>query len=169
MHLDPQYDNANHATVLLDSQQEAPSLIRSQIKVKMGGKYPHETYHIFWSWFLMLSLVYYISGVRWDKINTITNKPYVCYCILLLECCLFFSTIIILVLLSYTNKIIQVCMSFANKIFIFARYIIGQKKENNDIPKSGSTTLMETKKNKTNELPWSWCYNSHLCALFVKS
>ena len=44
-------------------------------------------------------------------------------------------------------------MSFANKIFIFARYIIGQKKENNDIPKSGSTTLMETKKNKTNDLP----------------
>ena len=39
-------------------------------------------------------------------------------------------------------------MSFVNKIFIFARYIIGQKKENNDIPKSGSTALMETKKIK---------------------
>jgi hypothetical protein len=38
MQLDHQYDNANHATVLLDNQQEAPISVRSQIKVKMGVK-----------------------------------------------------------------------------------------------------------------------------------
>jgi hypothetical protein len=38
MQLDHQYDNANHATVLLDIQEEAPISFRSQKKVKMGVK-----------------------------------------------------------------------------------------------------------------------------------
>ena len=38
MQLDHQYNNANHATIVLDSQQEDPISVRSQIKVKMGVK-----------------------------------------------------------------------------------------------------------------------------------